>query len=133
MLLFFVFFKNYKNNNNGGGFIYPINFLWQIGKNVYEKKDSCLNVIEKYSIYLSYFYGNSYFFTRENIHFMKKFYLSFPIYYDKLNDISWNQYRLLLFVNNKEERYFYFYLILLFKSDYLETLEFVNNNYFYRI
>ena len=64
---------------------------------------------------------------------MKKFYLSFPVYYDKLNDISWNQYRLLLSINNKYERYFYFYLILLFKSDYLETLEFVNNNYFYRI
>lgn len=64
---------------------------------------------------------------------MKKLYLSFPIFYDKLNNISWDQYKLLLSINDKKERFFYFYLTLLFKCDYNGTLEFVKNDYFLRI
>ena len=122
------------NNNNGGGFIkYPIYYLWQIGKHVYENRNNYNNSVEKYSSFLSYYSGNSYFFSRENIHIMRRLYLSFPIYYDKLNNISWDQYKLLLNIKDKKERFFYFYLTLLFKSDYNETLEFVNNDYFLRI
>jgi len=112
---------------------YPIYYFWKIGKKVYENRFSCMNIIEKYSTFLSYYSGNSIIFTRENIHFMKKLYLNFPIFYDKLNNISWEQYKLLLKIDNKEERYFYFYLSLLFKSDYNDTLELINNNYFIRI
>ena len=72
-------------------------------------------------------------FTRENIILMKKFYLSFPIFYDRLENITWNQYKLLLSISNKKERMFYFNLSLLFNSDYYGTNTFINNRYFYRI
>lgn len=64
---------------------------------------------------------------------MERFYLNFPIYYPKLNNITWDQYKLLLMIEDKKERYFYFYLSLFFNSDIDETKEFINNNYFLRI
>ena len=46
---------------------YPsIFFFWYIGKKVYEEKDHCLNVIQRYSDYYSYFYGNSFLFSLVN-------------------------------------------------------------------
>ena len=82
---------------------------------------------------MSYYFGNSYLFTRDNIHFMERFYLNFPIYYSKLDNITWDQYKLLLMIEDKKERFFYFYLSLFFNSDIDETKEFINNNYFLRI
>ena len=112
---------------------YSIYYYWSIGKRVYEKRLLCDNSVEKYSTFLSYYSGNSSLFTRENIRYMKRLYLNFPIFYEKLNMISWNQYKLLLRINNKKERFFYFYLSLLFNSDYNETIELINNNYYFRI
>ena len=121
------------NNNIGGVYINNSIYLyWNIGRRICEK-NKYQNIIEKYSNYLSYYYGNSYFFTRENIHYMKRFYLDFPIYYDKLCSISWEQYRLLLKIRDKKERFFYYRLSLLFKSDYKDTLEFIDNKYYFRI
>ena len=45
---------------------------------------------------------------------MELFYLNFPIYYSKLNNITWDQYKLLFTIDDKEERLFYFYLSLFF-------------------
>ncbi len=110
------------------------NFLfWNIGKNVYEEQSSCENPVKKYSDYCSYLFGDSLLFTREKIHLMKRFYLNFPIFYEKLEKISWRQFELLLKIPNKKERNFYFYLILLFQSNYDETYEFIKNNYYIRI
>lgn len=106
---------------------------WKIGKDVYEKKDLYENVIEKYSDYYTYLFGNSFLFTRENIHFMKRFYLNFPIFYSSLEKISWEQYKLLLEIDNREERIFYFQISLLFESDYNETVDFIKNQYYLRI
>lgn len=64
---------------------------------------------------------------------MERFYLNFPIYYSKLDNITWDQYKLLLMIEDKKERFFYFYLSLFFNSDIDETKEFINNNYFLRI
>ena len=108
-------------------------YLWKIGKSIYYKKNKCENVLERYSTYLSYYFGNSSFFTRDNVYFMEKFYLNFPIYYSKLDNISWEQYILLLKINNRKERFFYFYLSLFFNSDITETKDFINNNYYFRI
>ena len=116
--------------------IFPKNRLflfWNIGKNVYEKQDCYSNIVEKYSNYYTYLYGNSYLFTRENIHLMKKFYLCFPIFYKKMENITWDQYRLILSFNDKEERYFYYYLSMLFETDYSETEELIENDYYIRI
>ncbi len=108
-------------------------FFWNIGKSVYERKDSCNNIIEKYSDYCSYYFGNSIQFTRENIHLMKRFYMNFPIFHSKLNNFSWEQYQLLLSIPNREERSFYYTLIVLFQSNYEEMLEMLNNQYYFRI
>lgn len=106
---------------------------WKIGKDVYEKNKLYDNVIEKYSEYYTYLFGNSFLFTRENIHFMKRFYLNFPIFYSSLEKISWEQYKLLLGIYNRDERNFYFQLSLLFESDYDETVDFIKNQYYLRI
>jgi len=100
---------------------------------VYENKGKYSNVIQKYSDYCSYYFGDSILFTRENIHLMKRFYMNFPIFYPKMKDISWNQFQLLLKIPNREERFFYYSLSLLFQSDYTETFEFIKNQYFVRI
>ena len=107
--------------------------FWNIGRIAYEKRNDYDNVVEKLSNYFSYSFGNSINYTRENIHMMKKFYLDFPIFYKKLDSISWEQYKVILSINEKKERYFYFYLSLIFHSNYDETISFIKNNYYYRI
>ncbi len=107
--------------------------FWYIGKNVYEKRKIYTNIIEKTSTYYSYLMGNSYLFTRENIWLMERFYMTFPVFNKKLELITWEQYKLLLLIRNVKERYFYFYISLFFNYDYQNTLELINNNYFYRI
>lgn len=108
-------------------------YFWKVGKIVYEKSKVYDNAVGKYSDYFSYYFGNSTLFTRDNIKYMEMFYLNFPIYYSKLNDMSWEQYKLLLDIENKKERLFYFYLSLFFNSDLEETRDFIFNNYFLRI
>ena len=107
--------------------------FWTIGKNVYEKQNYYDNVVAYYEKYLSYYFGNSYLFTRENIKYMEIFYLNFPMFFDDLMKISWEQYLMLFKISDKKERYFYFKLSLLFKSNCDETREFIDNNYFVRI
>ena len=107
--------------------------FWKIGKIAYEKQYQYDNIIEKLSNYCSYYYGDSQLFTRENIHMMKRFYLNFPIFYNSLQKISWEQFELLLMLPNKKERVFYFYLSLFFHSDYDETFSFISNHYYQRI
>ncbi len=106
---------------------------WKIGKDVCEKKELYENVVEKYSNYYTYLFGNSFLFTRENIHFMKRFYLNFPIFYSLLEKISWEQYKVLLNIRNRDERFFYFQLSLLFNSDFEGTVDFIRNQYYFRI
>ena len=108
-------------------------FYWNIGRNVHNNHNSCDNVIERYSNYYTYYFGNRYKYTRENIKYMEKFYLNFPIFYKKLGNISWEQYKLLLNIKSKKERFFYFRLMLLFKNDYYESLELLKNNYYNRL
>ena len=107
--------------------------FWNIGKSVYEKENSCCNIVQKYSDYCSYYFGNSIQFTRENIHLMKRFYMNFPIYHNRLNDFSWKQYQLLLSISNKKERFFYYTLSMLLKSNYEEMEELIQNQYYIRI
>ncbi len=112
---------------------YKISLFWNIGKSVYEDENKCENSVKKYSDYYSYYYGDSIIFTRENIHIMKRFYMNFPIFYKQLELISWRQYQLLFQINDKEERNFYFYLSLLFHSTYQDTLELIQNQYYFRL
>ena len=91
------------------------------------------NVFQKYADYYSYYYGNSRIYTRENIHLMKRFYLNFPIFTFSLNSITWEQYQVILIIQNKKERFFYFSLSLFFHSDLYHTKELIANRYYYRI
>ena len=111
--------------------MYNLLLFWNIGKQVYE--DTCDNTIEKYSNYYSYYYGNSYLFNRENIRLMKVFYICFSIFYKKLNNITWDQYKLLFNISDRKERLFYFYISLFFNSNLDETNSFIENNYYLRI
>ncbi|MBQ3297394.1 MAG: hypothetical protein IJG97_01170 [Bacilli bacterium] len=106
---------------------------WNIGKIVYDNRSNYLNIVEKCSTYYSYLFGNSYMFTRENIWLMEKFYLMFPIFSSRLENITWDQYQLLFKINNSKERYFYFYIVLFFNFDYENTKLLINNNYYLRI
>ena len=107
--------------------------FWQIGKTVYNNRYKYSNIVEKCSTYYSYLFGNSYLFTRENIWLMEKFYLMFPIFSSQLENISWEQYKLLFDIKNKRERYFYFYVSLFFNFSYEETESLISNNYYLRI
>ena len=104
--------------------------FWNIGKNVYKKQKYFENIYEKYSIYCSYLFGMSDFFTRENIRYMKRFYCVFPIYYDSLSRLSWEHYKLLLKVYDREDLYFYYNVALFCNSSMLELKYLINNNYF---
>jgi hypothetical protein len=134
-----VFYNTFFSNNIIGGVIInnSINnqlfLFWNIGKFVYEKQKLYDNVIAKVSDFLSYYFGTSKFFTRQDIRYMKLFYLNFPIYYKDLEKIQWNQYKILLNVSDKEERYFYFRISILFNNNYSETLNLINNNLFLRV
>ncbi len=51
---------------------------------------------------------------------MYLFYNTYPIYTSNLDKISWKQHLLLLSINNRIERYFYYKLSLFCKSNYVE-------------
>jgi hypothetical protein len=74
--------------------------FWLVGRNVYNKQKSYENVCCKYSEYYSYKYGNSNMFSRDNLKYMSNFYCRFPMYFDCLNKLSWNHYRLILNIND---------------------------------
>lgn len=107
--------------------------FWNIGRLVWQKRNYYSNPIEKYSLFFSYFYGCSSLFKRDDIKIMRRFYLDFPIFYNELNNISWSQYKVILSLNDKNERYFYYFLSQFFSCSLNETKEFISNNYYYRI
>ena len=57
----------------------------------------------------------------------------FPIFSPRLENITWNQYKLLFSINSIKERYFYFYIVLFFNFDYENTELLINSNYYLRI
>ena len=112
MLLFLYLFLFLSNNKIGGDFINKrqLNFFWKVGKFTVEKKYMC-----------------------ENIIFMKKFYLYFPIFIDNMNDLDWDSYRELLKLNNKKVCYFYYYLSLFCNFKYTDLRSVIENKIYYRI
>ena len=64
---------------------------------------------------------------------MKKFYLSFPIYCDRLSELDWSIYRELLKIEDAGKKYFYFYLCLLFRYDLFTLRNIIDNNIYERI
>ena len=59
--------------------------FWKIGEIAFRKQNCCDNVFKKYSNLLTYRYGMSNTFSVDNIHYMKRFYCSFPMYFEICN------------------------------------------------
>ncbi len=64
---------------------------------------------------------------------MSLFYKTYPIYTETLNKLSWKQHLLLLNINDKVERYFYYKLSLFCKSNYLELNKLIKIDMFNKI
>lgn len=110
------------------------NYLfWLIGKKVYEAQDKKNNYHKYFSDYYSYFYGNSLKFNRENINFMERFYLYFPIYLKRFEELSLNHFKVLVSIKKPTKRYFYFWIIYFCKSSVEELNELINSNCYERI
>lgn len=102
---------------------------WKIGKHLYQIRYEHENSLAYLSNYYSYYFGSNYF-NRENIRYMKRFYLYFPIYLPEYERLSWNHFKILLNIRNKYERNFYFYYLLFTRSS-VEELELLINNHIY--
>lgn len=113
-------------------FIIQIYYFWKIGRFLYNKKYSCNNIVEKTSCFLSYYYGNSNIFSLENINYMRRFYLLFPIYNKYIEKIDWNCYRRLL-VLNRDECYFYYGITIFCCSTLKELDTLINSGVYLRI
>ena len=109
-----------------------INFLWKIGRFIYKNQNKCLNITSKCSLFLSYYYGNSFLFSNENIFLFKKLYLYFPVYIDKMNSLKWDFYRELLQLK-RNECYFYYRIVLFCNSELIDIKSMINNDIYYRI
>ncbi len=107
--------------------------FWKIGECVFKKQNCFDNVVSKYSNLLIYKFGMSDTFSIKNINYMKKFYCSFPIYFKDLDTLSFEHYKLLVDINEKSERYFYFRVALFCRSNILELQELINEEVYYFI
>ncbi len=103
--------------------------FWNIGKQLYLFQNHYANPIAYFSNYYSYYFGSN-FFDRENLRYMRRFYLYFPIYFSKFDKVSWNHFKLLLNIRNGQKRNFYFYF-LLFANSSVEELELLIHNHIY--
>lgn len=107
--------------------------FWKIGENVFKRQKCYENVALKYSNYLSYYYGMSNTFSIGNINYMRKFYCCFPNYYKALDKLSFEHYKLLVDINEVEERYFYFRVALFCRSTIEELDEIIREDTYYYI
>ena len=126
VILFF-----YENNMIGGDII-NISSLWNIGRFMDKKGCTCSNIHQVCSNFLSYYYGNSSYFSLFHIQMMKKLYDYFPIFLDKMNLIEWSSYIEILKLSQKE-CYFYYKLLLFCGDDLVELKKLIQSNLFLRV
>lgn len=86
------------------------------------------NAILKYSNLCSYYFGMSETFSINNIKYMRSFYCSFPIYFDELNKLSFEHYKLFVNITDKQKRYFYFRIALFCRSNVEELKNIISND-----
>ena len=106
--------------------------LWSIGRFIRKKYNYCINIHRSCSKFLSYYYGNSNFYSLFYILMMERFYLYFPIYLKQMDKIKWDSYLELLKLK-REECYFYYHILLFCGDDLLELRKMINSNIFFRI
>ena len=105
---------------------------WKIGQFVQNKKDVCRNIHLSCSSFLSYYYGNSFFFSLYYIRMMEKLYFYFPIFLDCMRKIHWNSYLQLLSLC-KKECYFYYQILLFCGDDSFELEKLIQSKLYFRI
>lgn len=108
-------------------------FFWKVGKFINEKDFLCENIVFKCSSFLSYYFGNSTVFSMENIIFMRKFYLYFPIYIDKMNNLEWDSYLMLMKIKNRNICYFYYNLSMFCNFDSCQLKNIISSDIYSRI
>lgn len=67
-------------------------------------------------------------FSLNNVYYMKRLYLCFPIFYDSLNKLSFEHYKLLVVINDIKKRYFYFRLALFCRMSVYQLQNLIENN-----
>ena len=107
--------------------------FWRIGKYCYDNNDKYNNVFSRCSVLFSYKFGISELFSIGNIKNMRNFYCCFPIFFDRLFELSWEHYRKLSIIKNEEERNFYFRVCLFCKTNSADLEKLILNDYFYLI
>lgn len=110
-----------------------LSLCWKIGKEVRKYEDMCWNPFRKYALLYTYKFGTSEWFSVRNIKYMEKFYKCFPIYYEELNKLSFEHYKLLVDICEVQKRYFYYRLALFCRSSVLELQQIITSNVYLRI
>jgi len=110
-----------------------LKLFWKIGKFTFEKRVYCENIINKCSCYLGYYFGNSRVFSYENILFMRKFYLYFPIYTGKMDSLEWGSYLELMKLRNKKLCYFYYNVAMFCNFQQKELKMLIDSDIYQRI
>lgn len=64
---------------------------------------------------------------------MRKFYLYFPIFLDKMQELEWKVYVELMKINNKNICYFYYNLLMFSNCEYNDLKNLISSNIYYRI
>ena len=95
---------------------------------MFDERIYCENIVSKYATYLAYYFGMSSTFSLDNVHYMIKLYLCFPIYYDELNKLTFEHYRLLVNISDISKRYFYFRVALFCRSSVAELNNLILND-----
>ena len=107
--------------------------FWKIGKKVFEEQNKVDNPVDKYSKYFQYKFVMTECFSRENINFMKKLYLYFPIFNSNLLKLEWGHYLILLRISNNIQRMFYYELTLFSCGTVFELSSLIDNCLYERI
>lgn len=96
-------------------------------------RNYCWNPALKLSTFYSYKYGFSELFSISNVRYMEKFYKCFPIYYDELNKLTFEHYKLLVNVSDVTRRYFYYRVALFCRSSVVELRQFIGEDMYLKI
>ena len=84
---------------------------WQIGKMIVEKQGGKAkaqfgdSLIKELSIQMTKDFGRG--FTETNLRYMRLFYITFPNCHTVCDELSWSHYRLIISLQNENERNFY--------------------------
>lgn len=106
--------------------------FWLIGKYVFQKQESYVNVFLVVSNFLSYYYGMSNTYTRYNIKMMRNFYYCFPNFVSGMNVLHWEHYLRLVTISDAKERYFYFRVAIFCRSN-VKDLQWMIDNKLYEV